>query len=572
MTSGSFPAIDVLIIVFLWCGSLIIVNPIGNFPLSDDWSFGIAVKNWIEGRGFRPTGWTSMPLITNVLWGSLFCFPAGFSFTALRLSTLTLSLLGILGTYGLIIKLCQPRWVAVIAALTLGFNPIYYALSNTFMTDVPYAAITIFAAFFLVRHLRSDSTLDLLVGTTLAIAATLSRQLGISIPIAFAVSLILKRGYTSRTMLRACIPPALCIGALLVFQHWLFASGRLPARFHFHNENLLQLLVKPKILILFFARNTDLGLLYLGWFLLPVLIVAIAFILRTHRKQTIILFISSIVTLVVGNGIFSLCNRRGLIMPLQGNVIDKSGIGPFMLRDACILHLNQLPGLPTGFWVTITVISLLGAAFLSTVICVSAIKLAPRLRQRKITDNEAASIFFLLIALVYLLPLLAGGFFDRYLFPAIPFLAAGITGTFSHFSQFPRAYTRGYRSAAVAFLFAGSLFSICSTRDYLEWNRVRWKALQDLIENTHARAEDIDGGFEFNGLYLYDPQYHDDPQKSWWWVRGDTYQIGSGSIPGYTVIKEYNYLHWMPPHVGKVVVLQKNHQTALKKSDDEHAE
>ena len=69
------------------------------------------------------------------------------------------------------------------------------------------------------------------------------------------------------------------------------------------------------------------------------------------------------------------------------------------------------------------------------------------------------------------------------------------------------------------------------------WNRVRWVALNDLTERRHISVYDIDGGFEFNGLYMYDPDYQYDLRKSWWWVRGDMYKIGFGSIAGYTIIE-----------------------------------
>jgi hypothetical protein len=232
--------IDILLIALLWCGSLVIVDPIGNFPLNDDWSFGLAVRNLIREGDFRPLGWTSPSLITNVLWGSLFCIPGGFSFNALRLSTLTLSLVGTLGTYLLMTELHQPRGLSVLAALTLGFNPIYYVLSNTFMTDIPYTVITILAALFLVRNLRSDSDLALLIGTVLLVAATLSRQFAICISMAFAASLILKRGFTGQNLLRAAIPPAFSLGALLVFQQALVVSGRQSALYGLLNQNMLR--------------------------------------------------------------------------------------------------------------------------------------------------------------------------------------------------------------------------------------------------------------------------------------------------------------------------------------------
>jgi tetratricopeptide (TPR) repeat protein len=78
------------------------------------------------------------------------------------------------------------------------------------------------------------------------------------------------------------------------------------------------------------------------------------------------------------------------------------------------------------------------------------------------------------------------------------------------------------------------------------------------MQNGQVAAQDIDGGFEFNGLYLYDPHYQPIPGKSIWWVQGDTYQIAFGDVPGYYAIKQYSYSHWVPSYVGKVVVLQKN--------------
>ena len=118
---------DVALITVLWWISIAIINPVGDFPLNDDWSYGSTVKHFVETGEYRPLGWSSVPLITNVIWGSLFCLPAGFSFTALRLSVLVLSWLGILGTYVLVREFQQGRCVAVIFTLSFAFNPIYYS-------------------------------------------------------------------------------------------------------------------------------------------------------------------------------------------------------------------------------------------------------------------------------------------------------------------------------------------------------------------------------------------------------------------------------------------------------------
>ena len=558
---GRIVVVDMLLIAALWCISLFIVNPLGNFSLNDDWSFGLAVKHLIEQGEFRPLGWTSMSLITNVLWGSLFCLPAGFSFTALRLSTLTLSFLGLLGCYLLIRDLRQPRWLAVITTLTLGFNPIYYALSNTFMTDVPYTAITILVAVFFARTLRTGSDLALLLGTTLAVAATLSRQLAISVPLAFAVSLILTRGLTKRNVLRAVIPPAVCLGVLLVFQQWLAASGRLPARYGEQTRDLLYGLGHPKALGFSLVNNTLVAFFYLGLFLLPVVIFAAADVLPSHRKQTIAIFAFAIGTLLLEGSVRHLRGGR-CIMPLSGDVLVKEGIGPLTLSDNFVLNLDPVPALPMSFWLAITAMSLLGAALLLTTIGVYAINLLPRLGfSSKVSDEEAVGIFLLLSAVIYLLPLLPVICIDRYFVAVIPFAAAGIAALSKRFQPFLPVNTRILRFAAVVLVAAFSVFAIGCTRDYLAWNRVRWQALHDLMQNNHVSVQEIDGGLEFNGLYLYDPHFHKVPGKSPYWVQGDTYRLGFQNIPGYHVIKEYRYPHWIPPYVGKVVVLQENSQS-----------
>lgn len=117
---GRAALIDLPLISLLWFISLIIVTPLGNFPLNDDWSYGLTVKHLIETGSYYPTANTAMPLLVHVLWGSLFWLPKGFSFTALRLSTLVAALVGIVGLYYLMRDLRQPRWLAVLAALTLG--------------------------------------------------------------------------------------------------------------------------------------------------------------------------------------------------------------------------------------------------------------------------------------------------------------------------------------------------------------------------------------------------------------------------------------------------------------------
>lgn len=549
-------AIDMACIAILFCVSLIITNPVGDFPLNDDWSFGLAVKHLLEHGEFRPTGWTAMSLITQVLWGSLFSLPAGFSFTALRLSTLTLSLLGVLATYLLIRELRQPRWLACLASLTLAFTPIYFALSHTFMTDVPYTAIMVMASLVFVRNLNTGSDQTLYLGTSLALAATLTRQLAICVPLAFAVSSILKTGFGKREILRASLPAIVCIGALIAFQLWLAATGRLPACYAAQNDKLFHSLSNPKA-ILIVAANAFPALLYVGLFLMPVLIVFLGGNTASLWPNTKVLLIFSTSGMGIGALVTFLKWGKGhLLLPCQGNVLVRSGIGPAYLHDTEILQLNHIASLPASFWRVVSIIGLIGAILLLTALGLTVINLARKLRSARLDSKEAASVFLLLSAVIYLLPLLMVGYFDRYLVPTIPFLAGGIASACMHNLRTTRSnWICGSLAPVLLLVFGG--YSICGTRDYLAWHRIRWEALNDLMKKG-VKPGEIDGGVEFNGLYLYDPHYERDPKKSWWWVAGDTYRIGFGDMPEYKVINEYRYNHWMPPQARRIVVLKRN--------------
>jgi hypothetical protein len=111
---------------------------------------------------------------------------------------------------------------------------------------------------------------------------------------------------------------------------------------------------------------------------------------------------------------------------------------------------------------------------------------------------------------------------------------------------------------ALVILLFFAFFSVATTRDYFSWNRARWTALHDLMAEENVSATRIDGGFEFNGLYLYRPESHrEDPSKSWWWVTDDEYLVALGEVPGYTVVRKYPFTRLLPPEENNIFVLHR---------------
>lgn len=561
---GHAPYTDCMLLIALWVFALALVNPTGDFPLNDDWSFAHAVKALLDTGEFRPTGWTSMTLLMQTLWGALFCLPAGFSFDALRLSSLVAGAAGIVATYLLTLELRGPRWFAVLAATCCGFSPLYFSLSHTFMTDAPFTALTTFSAVFFVRALRTDSSSSLVAATLLAVAATLTRQLAVALPIAFALSMLLHRGVARRNLMRA-LAPALCsAGALLAFQHWLAGAGagRTPALHDRFTAVLLSALGDVGTLRKA-AVDGYVALLYVGLFVLPALSAiewnrveggsgrrsgwfAMALGGATVLAATALLWVSP------GPSPQSMpvTSRLGI-----GNVLVPSGIGPLTLA-----HHNVwgLPAIPGGFWIVVNACALAAGALLVGAVSLHGSRIVsarPERKLGKLEDTEAAAFFLLLTVTVYLLPLLATGFFDRYLIPVLPLVAASLA------QLVPRRIS--VRSALLPSLSMACvlLFSVAATRDYLEWNRTRWRVLGELAQRGIG-PERIDGGFEFNGWHLYDPGYRPEPPRSWWWVHDDAYKVTFGPLPfgplpGYQVRAEYRFPRLLQSTAGRMVVQER---------------
>jgi 4-amino-4-deoxy-L-arabinose transferase-like glycosyltransferase len=542
-------AIDLLAITLLWGLAVLLVNPVGDFPLNDDWAMGETVKHLVETGSYRPSGWTSMPMITQVYWGALFCLPKGFSFTALRCSTLAMSWLGVLGVYLLIRYLGRSRLLSVLCSLALAFNPIYFALSNTFMTDVPFTALVIWSSWFLVRHLQNDSLADLLLGTALAVAATLCRQLGLCLPLAFGVALLLKRGLHRRWIVRSVLPLLVVVAALGALQYWLASTGRLPAAYNEKTERVLSVLKHPLRVPLNTVYYGWSILMYWGLFLLPVTLP----VMLSHRYRERYARHALAQGLVVGAFVLATAVRLAIVpalMPVHRNIIIPQGIGPVILRDSPVMNLPNLPPLPSGFWLAVTVLSLLGAALLLVHVVTSLLELPCQRRRNPSDRDDSASNFFLFAALTILAPLLLNGFFDRYLVPVTVF---GFGLVVLAREDLAWRWQRGQYLASILLLVGFAVFGIAGTRDYLESNRTRWRALDALLAQKGITPDQVDGGFEFNGWYKFKTFTNTN-----WWQVDDSYAITFGELKGFTVLQKYGYRNWLPPRDGHILVLKRN--------------
>jgi type IV secretory pathway VirB6-like protein len=88
------------VLIILFCLTECIIDPIGNFPLNDDWWYAKTIQHFLDHKpGF--VSWSSSTQVGQTFSAFLFAKLVGSTFTALRFYTLTLSLIGILVFYDL---------------------------------------------------------------------------------------------------------------------------------------------------------------------------------------------------------------------------------------------------------------------------------------------------------------------------------------------------------------------------------------------------------------------------------------------------------------------------------------
>jgi hypothetical protein len=210
------------------------------------------------------------------------------------------------------------------------------------------------------------------------------------------------------------------------------------------------------------------------------------------------------------------------MFPFAGNMFYPVGVGPIIMTGFNTQDVHAVSLTSKIFW---SLLSLLGGlSFYMAVISIVRAK------------NKATSpifYFFIIIFIIYLLPLCLSYANDRYLLFLLPFFFTAYLRSFNfEFNKF----------WLVISIICMALFSTTTTHDYLSINRARWKATDELVNVKRISSKNIDGGFEFNGWYSdgfknYNPLH----QGRWWWIEDDTYIISPVYIKGYNIENEIKF-------------------------------
>jgi len=515
-----------------------LVGPTGNFPLSDDWAYAFTTRSLCETGRIDLLPWTGASLVFQAAYGALLCKIFGLSFTVLRISTLLIAAAGVMGLRGLLAELGVRPAAAALALVVCGLSPLYVNLSFTFMSDVPFTALAVWAGCFYARGLREQRAGSLLWASVLCAAALLVRQHGIFLAAAAGLTALLdpRRSLGARlgAATVACTAPAVALGAYLV---WLYAFHGAPPAV----GNKLSEIVHASPLGL--ANITFRAAEYLGLLLIPLAAAALPSVARRARVAFVVALA------LLSTGVLVLYVREDAAMFYLTNVLYDLGLGALTLRDVLFLGLPAPEHIGVPLRIALTAASTISAATL-----VAAFRLSyPSRTQPARMFTASAAVLLFLGSLLH-----AGFYFDRYLLPILPFVAAVLVTEKSDL-----------RVGAVAWGLALALawYAVAGTHDYMAWNRARFDMLSEL-ESAGTDPRAIDGGVEYNAWRLA----HDlgtwptteearpgqpASKRSWWWVVDDRYVVTFRSLEGYALKARRQYQRWLVPGHGRVLLLER---------------
>ncbi|MDK1021862.1 MAG: hypothetical protein QGD90_09535 [Candidatus Hydrogenedentes bacterium] len=535
-----------------------LVPPRGEFPLNDDWIYAKTVQGILETGAYEANPYADPTLIAQAYWGALFCSVFGYSFTVLRASTLVLCLLGAWAAALCVRSRGMPHAAALFFGALFIANPIVMNLSYTFMTDVPFLAVSTISGLFFLKSLEKEAALYVLLGSVAAVAAFFIRQFGLLLPAAFAatwiVLLIRKRvGFSWGVPLALLMPWAVAGGLLLVLPELGAGTGE-----DWDWSDLGYTTLERARTVL---GHVLIGSVYVSLFTLPLLLGRLWPAGETKRwGRRRILGFTAITVLVSYFVILPKPHR----LPLMGNSIYDLGVGPMLLRGSVIDSEIAAPLWLGWAWWIITALCIIASALFILECLPHALRALSRKREGRIEDCERAAgqdLFLFFWGLAMLLILAAPAIpirFDRYFIIAL--LPWGLLSL-----QYAKVgVKKGPTVAAVSALAIMYVFSVVCLQDYMAWNGARWRGLERLMTEYGATPEEIDGGYEFNGLYTSDKFAEDSAsggQRNFgprgWWLVDDLYAVSLYPRDNFEEDGTEPYFSWLGFQTRDVLLLRR---------------
>ncbi len=484
------PGISLAVVLVIFLVAVAVVNPIREMPYDDDWAFSETAKRFLETGQYRLNEWLAPNMPFQTVWGALFCLPFSFSFSALRISTIVLAVMGLVAFRALALEHGLRRGAANLLTFCLASSPLVFKLTLTYLSDAPFLALSIVSILFYTRALRGGRWLDWAAASAATSATIFVRQFGIAILGGLAIVWLWDRRRFQRVgqyLGGAALP--------IVSTLWQLQQG-------WNQSNWAQTLLLHRQKTFFWG----IGFLkqlpwripvlveYIGWFLLPVALLAAFAVWRSLRSQTVG---SDSSTAGSDLSVRSSESRTSLVVELAGWVIlllASVAYGAWMLNIPWLMpylpwffEILKLLGLKAELPATLLTIAsgVLFAHFLVRRYLVAANR--PGLERGML---DAATFVSLLMALVFFV------FGDKDVLIFLPLAAIAVA------KQAEPVLVRHRRSIFVACLLVLAGTAVW-TREDLCRNQAVW-TLATRLHEQGVLSEKIYVGWEWYGYHHFD--------------------------------------------------------------------
>lgn len=519
------------LIALIWLLLIALIYPVAEIGLDDSWYYAFPVKTLIEQGEYIIANQISPNLYFQAAWGYLFCLPFGFSFTALRLSTLVLGLVGLLVFKRFLFELTNSNIFTLLGLLLVFFNPIYFALSYNFMTDVPFAVLSIMAISKFYSYSVNSNKKEILLAVLFSYAAFLIRQPGIVYPVLYSLLALLFSNFKVSKIKEALVIITSSIVLFFLVEYFKTQTvGYVKVNTHFFTL----IIEEPLKFAEHFFRFYYVFLIYLGIFALPLFLAFSKEIVQKVKfsfKQHSLLFVINILVLVV----LGILDR---FFPVMGNTIHNLYLGPVLLKNISVLELSYLPNAPEWFLLFLTFAGQISGSYLISIVLKSVLK-----------KIQLFEVFILTIMISYLGLMSITSAFDRYyLLPYLLFLITFIPKISKKRVLFSNKLLFGILIVFFAW------FTVASTLDHFELTKARLKALSHL-KNKGVEQAQIDAGLELNEWYYYNNKENKNKKESYS-LADAQYVITIGLIEGYSVYKKIEYKRFFIPKTHFIYILE----------------
>ena len=540
---------------------LVAADPRGDVPVDDDWAYGWSVAALVAHGELRISDWCAANLLPQILWGVLFSAPFGFSFVAVRVSTLVAATAGLWALLLLLRELGCDRRLAGLAVLAVAVNPLFFAMACSFNTDVPSLVLMVIAVYFFLRGCVRTSIPFVCLGTAVALVAVLERQSNVVVALALAAAYVAEEGPRPAAIAAALAIASTAVATQLLYAGWLHVSGRTPYLYGLQITGLRDtwsLGIGQAAAT--YAANAAILLPYVGLFALPVF-------LTTYRRRIVGMsrrarrLSAAWIAVTVAAGAVAL---RRTPLPSLGNVLEPTALGP---HDFATVLTPTESSLASGAWWLVTLAGLAGVAMLLH----EAVAEGARCFVDDARRGARAAFCFGAVASVLYLAGIAGVpralLFDRYVLPLLVTTVLVVIASGGGSASEGRVASVTSSALVVAF----ATFSVVTTHDWFSATRARWTMVRNWMASRGIDAEQVGGGWDFRGWHrgnaiarcnpaLASAAAHAPSWDDFTCLDGNATErwfVSDAALPGHRVEAEVSFRRFLPPRTERIYLLAK---------------